>query len=443
VSENLFFPLFMWVMYITFSKPKNKNGQLCWDVINGAMIGILYLTRYITLALIPCFLLAWWMKPFGGEKGFFRIGIKKTAYFIIVVITMAAVFSPWIFTAIREGLPIKLALGFGITSTTTQEQLTISNLLIWMILYACYYFLTAAPVLNLLFSSFRILEFKRWSEDFTRLVFQVLIVIGGFFAAVVRHSWRAYYNRNIPSSIMGRYLVVFSALFIMIGVIALDRFKKEKYKSLFDFFITNQILPLMIIIFSYLAIIDGAIIPTDGDLIKARGSIDGFMIKTLGPYFYILIIVIYTLVNIFLWLKKEKAAQIAFISCLFLYFITGLPSYYGTLLDFQTYPWLAEQISKLTTPVDIVSGDYKKISVFLPDDISIDNRAELYNGLRVRGINKTKIEINTPENIAGMQTETGFIIEKYDKAGAGLDEDARVNEFNNETFSIQKITQPQ
>lgn len=440
VSENLFFPLFIWAMYIAFSKPKNKNYHLCWDIMNGAMIGILYLIRYISLALIPSFLLVWWMKPFDGEKCLFRPGMKKTAYFIILVFAMTAVFSPWIFSAVHEGLPIKLALGFGVASRTTQEQLTFINLLIWIFIYVCYYFIIAAPVLNLLFSSLRNLEYKRWREGFTRLVFQVLVVMGGFFAAVVRHSWRAYYNRNIPSAIMGRYLIGFSAIFIMIGAIELDKFNKEKYKSLFGFLITNQILPFMIVVISYLAIIKGEISPMTSNLLKAHGSADGFMVETLGSFFYILIFAIYILINIFLWLKQGKTSQIVFVFGLIVYFVAGLPSYLDTLLDFQTYPWLAEQISELAPTVDIKSGDFEQISVFLPPNSTSQNRAEIYNGLRVRGIDNTIVEINTYGNISGIQTDEGFVIVKLANKESGLDDGMRIYEFDHEFFTIQPIT---
>ena len=441
LSENLFFPLFLWVMYLTFSKPKNSNYHIFWDAVNAAVIAMLYLTRYISLALIPSFLLAWWIKPFDGEKSLLRPGIKKITYFCIFIITIIAVFTPWILMAKNEDLPIKLALGFGIASKTTQGQLTLANLLIWSIFYIGYYFLIAAPVLNLIFSSLRIHKDMRWREGFTRLVLQVLIVMGGFFAAVVRHSWRAYYNRDFPSKIMERYLIVFSVIFIMIGAIELANFNKAKYKNLSGFLIKNQIIPYLIVVFSHLLIIKGAFIPTDGNLINPQGSANGFMIKTLGSFFYVLIFTIYTLINIFLWIKKEKLAHIVFVSGLLIYFISMMPSYFSTLLDFQTYPWLAEQVYELVPFTDISSGNFNGISVFLPTDSTSKNKSEFYNGLRVRGIENTIIEVNSPEKIAGMQTWEGFIIEKIDKAELELDDNLRIYEFNNEHFSIQKITQ--
>ena len=389
VSENLFFPLFMWATVVTFNKPKNKNYRLCWNVMNGALVGLLYLTRYITLALIPPFLLAWWIKPFESEHGIFRPGWKKTFHFILTALTLAAVFSPWILMAANEGLPIKLALGFGVASRTTAEQLTFTNLMVWAFMYACYYFLTAAPVLNLLLISLRSLDLKKWREGFNRLIFQVLIVMGGFYAAIVRHSWRAYYNRDIPSAIMGRYLIVFSALFTIIALIQLEKFEWEKNKKGPAFWAVYQVIPFTLIIISYLAIISGKIIPTDGNLLKAQGSVDGFMIEALGIYFFIFIFAIYTLTNFFLWRKQKKAALISFIFLLFAYFTFGIPSYFKTLSDYQTYPWLAKQIADLSPPVDMKSGHFERISVFVPEQSSPRDQVEIYNGLRVRGIDTT------------------------------------------------------
>ena len=168
---------------------------------------------------------------------------------------------------------------------------------------------------------------------------------------------------------------------------------------------------------------------------------DGFMIETLGSFFYILIFAIYTLINIFLWLKQKKKAQIIFVLGLIIYFTAGLPTYYDTLLDYQTYPWLAKQISELAVFADIKGGDFEKISVFLPHDSTSKNRAEIYNGLRVRGIDNTVIEINSHESIDDMQTSEGFIIEKFDKTELGSDNDVCIYEFNNTYFTVQKITQ--
>jgi hypothetical protein len=55
LSENLYFPLFIWTVLITFTLPRSKRFRLPWDLLNGAMLSVIYLTRFISLAAFPAF----------------------------------------------------------------------------------------------------------------------------------------------------------------------------------------------------------------------------------------------------------------------------------------------------------------------------------------------------------------------------------------------------
>ena len=439
VSENLFFPLFMWALLATFSKPAKRDHRMLWNVMNGILVGALYLTRYITLALIPTFLLAWWIKPFDGEKGFFRPTKKKVFHFLLISFFVAATFSPWVLMAIADNLEVRLALGFGITSRTTREQLTLTKLLVWAFMYVCYYALTAAPVLNLLFSSQRRVFTKEWREGFSRLIFQTLIIMGGFFAAVVRHSWRAYYNRDLPGAIMGRYLIVFSAVFIMIASIEIKRFRKDKFNNIKGFILLAFLVPAILAVLSHMTIIQTSVIPTRGNLLKAHGSADGFMIEQLGLWYFVLVTIIYASVNLLLWTERKNLARAVFTAGLTIYFISGWPAYYDTLLESQTFPWIGTKIAALAPQVDIKSGEFEKVTVYVPPETPSDNRAEIYNALRVRGVDNTTIEYATTENIQNMETTRGFIIEQIEKAPDVLEKNEYLYEYQDKYYLITEI----
>ena len=125
------------------------------------MLAVLYLTRYITLAAIPFFVLAWWVKPFEGEPGLFKPGWKKFGHLVgMGAALLLLAFSPWLIAGLREGVNLKLVLGFGVASKTDPAQLTLYNLVTWMVLYASYYVLVAAPVLNLLLAAVTQLDLK-------------------------------------------------------------------------------------------------------------------------------------------------------------------------------------------------------------------------------------------------------------------------------------------
>ena len=434
VSENLYFPLFLWTMFITFVIPENKKFRLLWDLLNGIMIAILYLTRYITLAVIPFFILAWWIKPFDGEKSLFNPGLKKLFHFFLLAAAMLATFSPWPIMGIKTGVPLNLMLGFGIAAKTTAAQLTISKLLIWVVLYACYFILVAAPVLHLLIASLWQIDLKNWRSGFNRWVIQVLAIMAGFFAAVTRHSWRAYYNREIPSAIMGRYLIIFSVLFFTISLVTLVKFEPSRFKTMWKYFAFTQIFSFGLVVFAYITLINGAVIHTDGNLLKMQGSLDGFYIDLLGPYFFVLLFFNYGLTNLLLWKEKKQTALTALVIGIAIYYTVGAPAYFKALNDNQTYPWLAKQISQLLPQADQKSGDAVKITVYLPPDSTSHNGTEIYSGLRTRGFENISVEEYSVEAVKNLKTEKGFVIEKLD--GKQSLQGLPVYEFNNQQFVI-------
>ena len=439
LSENLFFPLFLWVMLITFVIPKNNKSKIIWDLFNGLLIGSLYMTRYITLALIPAFLLAWWIKPFGKERGFFKIGKKKAIHFTVLILGIILVFSPWIYLANKEALPIKLALGFGVASKTTQEQLTLVNFLIYFSLYVFYVVLMSAPVFNLLLSSIFSFNLKKWRAGFQRFFFQVAVILLGYLAASARHSWRAYYNRDIPSKLMGRYFIVFTSLFLLLGSIALEKFQKTDYKNICVLLIKNQFIPLVIIIISYLSIFKGLIVPTEGSLIQPQGSADGFLLSVLGPFFWLILIVSYSVINLLLWLERKRIAKIILAISIAIYFIAASPTYFHSLQEYQTYPWIAKNVADLYYSGEMNSNDIEKITVFVPPGVTSKDLSELSNGLRIRGIKKRTFKEFLPENVENMHTEIGYSIEIINPQDYDAINSENSYEFNDEYFIIQEM----
>jgi len=410
LSENLFFPLFLWTMFVTYEKPANERYRLPWDVLNGGLVAALYLTRYISLATIPFFMLSWWVKPFPGESSLFKPGRKKLLHFAGFCLALLLVFSPWLIDGLSEGVPLKLLLGFGVTSRTTQAQLTLPRLVIWVVLYACYFLLVAAPVLHLLLVSLWQFDFKNWRQGFDRWIIQTLALMAGFYAAVTRHSWRAYYNADLPSTIMGRYLIVFSVIYFIIAVVSIDRFQPQKFKSRWLFIFLSQLLPFGLVAFAYFTLIKGAVFPTDGNLLKSLGSVDAFFTEILGPLFFLLLFLIFAATSWLIYQGKPKGALSFLTVGLVIYYAVGIPSYYKDLMEYQTYPYLARQISRMLPPPDAKSGQADRVTVFLPEERTNKSGAEIYNGLRTHGFTRTIIEGYSDEAIEQMTTDTGFII---------------------------------
>jgi hypothetical protein len=237
LSENLYFPLLLWCVYLAFVLPENPKQRWLWDSLTGLFFGLLYLTRFISLAIIPFLMLIWWLKPFDGVRGIFHLNWKKIGHAFLIIAVTGLVYSPWIFIGIHNGLSLKECLGFGITASTNTQQLTILNLLIWLLLYLAYFILLAAPVLNVFAIAMQVFYPRKIETDEnSRWLWSLLFLLMGFSAAVVRHSWRAFYNLEMPERIMGRYVIYFVPLFLLTGFIGISGFRKNRYRSFFHFF---------------------------------------------------------------------------------------------------------------------------------------------------------------------------------------------------------------
>ena len=381
MSENLYFPLLLWAMFITYATPANKKFRLAWDLLNGIILGALYLTRYITLAALPFFLLAWWIKPFDGESSFFKPGIKKILHLFLLCVVFLGVFCPWPILGVSKGIRLDYMLGYGVTSNTTPEQLTFNKLVIWAILYIFYFILTAGPVLNLLGLTLFHLDFKHLREGLSRWIVQVLVLMGGFFAAVTRHSWRALYNAELPSKIMGRYLAVFPIFYFITALIVIGEFNKDRFRSKWHFILATQLIPFGLAAAAYLTLINGMFIPTDGALIKPLGSVDAFTAQILGGSYLVLIFIIFAITNWLLWTGSKKAAYYALAVGSLVYYLSATPAYYRSLLEYQTYPWLSSQIAERVPPPTPKLAILDPISVFVPADLGRNFSDEIYYGL--------------------------------------------------------------
>jgi len=437
LSENLFVPLFLWIMWITFTGPADSRQKPVWDLVNGMLIGCLYLTRYITLPLIPGFLLAWWIKPFEKATGLFRVSVKKVLHLFLLIAGLLIVFFPWINLAIQEGLPVREALGFGIASDSSPRQLTLYNLLMYFCLYLAYLVLISAPVLNSLISGLAAFKWKKWRSGLDRFVLQTAFVLSGFLAATARHSWRAYYNADGPLRIMGRYLTVFSALSLILGAAGITRQTKDHTpKRPLPFLAVHVALPILIILLAYMLIFHGFIFPTDGSIILIQDSADGYFIKLLGPFFWVLVLLPIVAQAALVWFGRGKTAAIVFAIMLAVFFVSGSGIYSRALRDYQTFPWLANQVADIHIERKVENSGDAQISIYYPPHINQKNRSELFNTLRIRGAKPDVFEANTPQNLAEFNAGFGYAIVEISVPASTGSQLSGVIQFSGRFFRI-------
>ena len=376
MSENLYFPLLLWSMVFILFIPHSTKLQWPWHLLGGITVGLLYMTRYITLALIPCLLLAWWLIHSGKNKSMFQPGWAKFGNFVLFGSGILLGFSPWLGLGLSAGVPLKLILGFSITSETTAAQLTLRNLIIWFSLYLCYLILMAAPVLGI-FTSQIGTNLKQWPKKIKNWCILFGALLAGFMIACVRHSWRAVYNADQPSRIMGRYIIYLTPLFILTGFILLRQSAGRQTNSVKRDILTSILLPLALVLFAYVDLLGNLFGLHDGEFVNIIGSVDAAYIQYLGIGFFILLTVLY--LQTFYITRKGISPTIEIITwvTIAVFFLAGLPRYCQDIYSLQEFQSIGNHIIEM-----VESGEYEpeyNVIIYTPEDTSERNRALLLN----------------------------------------------------------------
>ena len=376
MSENLYFPILLWIILSLVHQPRFKKLVGIWNFLTGIGIGLLYMTRYITLAIIPLLCIAWWLIYPDNDRKIFHPSGRKLGMALLVGAGVLCGYSPWLFSGLAANIPIKLLLGFGITSNTTANQLTLANLLIWLVIYLCYFTIMAAPVLPFFFA-FPISKFKEWKKETQNWFILVGALLIGFLVACVRHSWRALYNGDIPTRIMGRYILYFTPLFIIAAILAMKESKSYRKTTINKHLLVTIVFPFLIEIFAHYLLLGNLFHLHDGNLINILGSVDAAYVQYLGSFFFILLLLIYGIFCYLTWEEKFNDLVVINLLAIMLFYMAGLPAYYQDLLSYQEYQYIGAKIVELHQSPEGGIGDSVRITT--PPDAEERDRALLSN----------------------------------------------------------------
>ena len=440
VSENLYFPIFLWVNFMVLKKPVEESDSLFWDILTGIWLGLLYLTRYISLMIIPMFMIAWWLKPFEASDRIFKPSWKKMLRLLMIGLIAVVVFSPWIIGGLLEDVPVKLTLGFGITERTNPEQLTLKNLLTWILLYGLYIVMLAAPTLPIVFKSIASLFSKDWREKYGRFALQIFILLGGFITASTRHSWRAFYNDLVPSRIMGRYVLYLLVPFISLAFIGLDALQQNQTNknSKKDTLLVSG--AFLLVVLAYFTIVDKSVIRLGSNFLQPLGSFDAYYAGVLGIVFFLFMGALY----IAYWFFFRKANQKLFIAISLIYvlfYISGWSAFRTAIKPYQQYPFLSSEVAEFARDVLPAQELEGGISLLVPRSADMDQKAELYNGLRVRDIDNTRIDEFDADKPVEISTSSGFIIHESPCDELDGNSISRSAIFLDQEYCIELITE--
>ena len=391
-SENLYFPLFCWVVYLVLTNPKDKRFHVVWDLMTGVCLGALYLTRYITLAALPAFFFGWWMKPFDGDETGKKNSAKRFMHLCLVGLAAGITYIPWVITGMAHGNTLKNMLGFVITAVVENPaQLSFANLLKWAMIYICYLILMAAPMLHLIFLSLKQAAKGKLDIQKRNWFLFVTALLASYGAAVVRHSWRENYNSELPTKIMGRYFIFIAPILLITAMMGLDKFKREKGDSFLKYFITTIVVPFVLVVFAYLCDITRSIVPMADTVIKKWGSVDGYLIVLMDKWFLLAILVILLLTGMLLWKGKKKQAFVWLCGSLVVYQMVCLPAFSKNLQEYDAVNALGKQAAMEI--IETYPNEYatRSIRLYVPDSFDKYQKQRIYMSTRIRGIHQLEL----------------------------------------------------
>jgi len=238
MSENLFLFLFLFTIYFTL---KGANTGIWKSALLGVFIGFCYLTRYMMLPAIPILILFWIIIPFFQAEKPLTILISKQLWIncIIMFTCFFLTMLPWIIFAIKSGFSLSNSLGLTVTLSNQFIEIadnsivnknTFNLVLMWISTNAAYIFLSTALYITLISLNLPIINNLRKKDNEHKLILLFLFLLLTLTCAYIlissQHSFRVKYNYPIPIRLMGRYLIHLTPLFIIAGIISLDRIIK-------------------------------------------------------------------------------------------------------------------------------------------------------------------------------------------------------------------------
>ncbi|MDI6026706.1 glycosyltransferase family 39 protein [Corticibacterium sp. UT-5YL-CI-8] len=341
MSENLFIPLLLFCFYLCLRKA--EKNETWWDIGTGAAIGLLYLTRHITLVLILPLAIIWMIT--NREKL-----PRRLLRGCIVIAAMAIVYVPWIVSQISVGVNPKHVFGFGIASKTNPEQLTLQLLIVWTALYAAYFALLSSTTLPLLFSSiWRPIQARDVFSN--RLAIGALLLLAFFAMAVTRHSWRAAYNFPDMQRLMGRYLVCLPFMFALVAAVEARRL--DAVKSGLRWAATFVLPSVVLMGAAYLIVFqNGAIDPER--FMTRRGAIDGQIIKDIGPEVWLCLVALGFIALSAVASLRPKFLFETIVGLTLLSGISGAYAYHGEFDRYRSFSQPANAIFRTAPKNEVV-----------------------------------------------------------------------------------------
>lgn len=223
MSDNLFYPLFLFSVYFIYKSFVDKNYK--WDILAGVFIGLSYLTKVLGIVLLLAVMFVLFIKLFKKEQ--FLLDIKKkivllSAFFIVV--------GPYL---LRNFFLFGNVLGLHSRELGTLRTLeSIKLILSWSALYLGFLILAS----GIIFFIFYLYFVKNSLKNNNLAIFSLISMSLIFFVILLAANHNAigavHYETLIPwltKKPLGRYIDVLLPLIFIGGLIGYKYYKKNNF----------------------------------------------------------------------------------------------------------------------------------------------------------------------------------------------------------------------
>ena len=319
MTENLFFPVFLFTIYYFIKAKDTLNYKT--TIIYTLFLLLEISIRYLGVVIIPILIILWWLPVVQNENNIKNINKIKVKHFLITIfIFVIPLFFFYLMNMERANIFIFKFFSIGL-KVLFQKGRNAPFLFEWSLLYSSYYILSLSLFLFIIFSrpfNFTKNIFKDKNNQF--LIIIIFLTLSFSFLPIRNQAFRATYDYYL----LARYILFIPLLWIIYFFIKLDEIEKvsvNKKNSVF-FLSFSLLVVLILLIFSYSALIKGSVFKIPDWFIINSNGLDAFQFKKAEFLIYYVIVA-----NIVLYLlakyRRKQIFYFAFWLCVPFYIVSN------------------------------------------------------------------------------------------------------------------------
>jgi 4-amino-4-deoxy-L-arabinose transferase-like glycosyltransferase len=207
MSENLFYPLFIFTIYALYKA--FKSNEIKWNITAGASVGLCFLIKIMSIFIIPVIFVLILLN--------FKQFQEKTILLFTTLITISAWIIPRV---INYGFNLYQILGYQASLEKATSSTFFSTKIIWFFLYIDYLILASGIVLFILAIAL-ILKYKKLNPQ-EKLLIQ-LTILSTFFLLILCANHSGGFEKYTDYRTIGRYIECLIPLYLLLGFIYLEK----------------------------------------------------------------------------------------------------------------------------------------------------------------------------------------------------------------------------